>query len=405
VAHIRTKLIPTGQMQLSRTMLAVLAVLVIAVVGVLVVAQRKLPTLSTLLARPEPEPLRKVDLPDVLKQPMRPYVELTTPKPAIPVAQAVPKTPQPPAPAAAPAPVAPPSTPPVQAQTTAPPDWLQMYMDQQKALTQAAARPPHEPTAGTPRAETTSKPKREPWIITPTDITLKRPESEGKGKEGKEKSEDGGKKEGGQLIHHATWERPAEPWKTLYMSQQLVGKTLDAVNSDEPGITRIELTRPVLAKEYDYEILPQGSIVIVRQEGKPNFGASTLAVKVVQIEPPGWRGEVISFKGSVGDENGASGLRGKTNFHYDKLLYAAGINAIMSLGSNSLAGTPGGGQYYQNPAQQSARDASQSVQNDVKSLTQAQLKVPPTITKKKGEIVTIQVDENVTFNRRAKVIR
>jgi type IV secretory pathway VirB10-like protein len=188
------------------------------------------------------------------------------------------------------------------------------------------------------------------------------------------------------------------------MDQKLAGRLLDSVNSDEPGLTNIETTVPTFdGAGWGWELLPKGSKITVRQEGKPNFGAQTLSVKIVQIRLPGREGIVVKFPGSVGDENGANGMRGKTNNHYDKLILATGINALVSLGSNALAGTPSG--FYANTAQSAARETSQSVSRDVKSFTDAQLRVGPTITKKAGEIVTIQLEENITFSAKPFVVR
>jgi type IV secretory pathway VirB10-like protein len=288
----------------------------------------------------------------------------------------------------------------VQAQADPLPGFLDL-MQKQQALSERVATQPVTPPVP---PQTPQKPARQAWRVKPTDITLRK-EGEVKGEASKAEKETLARQgQANELIKPSTWARPAKPWVTLYMDQKIPGQLLDAVNSDEPGINNIETTVPIFdGAGWGYEILPKGSKVTIRQEGKPNFGANTLNVKVVQIRLPGLSGTVVKFPGSVGDENGANGMRGKTNRHLGSLFLATGINALVSLGSNSLAGTPNG--YYANPAQQTARDVSQSVSRDVESITKEQLKVPPTITKKAGEFVTIQMEENITFSRPATVVR
>ena len=190
-------------------------------------------------------------------------------------------------------------------------------------------------------------------------------------------------------------------WTTLYRSQSLAGRTLDPINSDIPGQLRIELTIPVFDKfGYNHEILPKGAVVVAEQEGKPEYGQSRLPVKLIQIELP--TSEVISLKAMVGDDTG-NGIGGHVNNHYGKLLGATAINALISLGGNSLAGTPSG--FYANPAQQTARDVAQSVSRDTQKLVDAQLKVPPTITAPAGSIVSIALGENVMFSRKPVIAR
>ena len=59
------------------------------------------------------------------------------------------------------------------------------------------------------------------------------------------------------LIHPARWEIPANPLKTIYMSQTLTCRLLQAINSDLPGQFKMETTTPILNKfGYDTEILP-----------------------------------------------------------------------------------------------------------------------------------------------------
>jgi type IV secretory pathway VirB10-like protein len=265
--------------------------------------------------------------------------------------------------------------------------------------------PTQEPAQGTGGREqnvslqsqaSRSKP-RQPWFITPTDITLKRPEAaSGSSKATPEGGQSG---KAAALIEHAVWARPAQPAKTLWRSQVLIGDTVDDINSDAPTPIRVKLTIPVFAKApYDNVIVvDKDSIAILEFVGKPEFGQRALNIKVAQIETP--THEAWQLDGTAGIPDP------EVNNHYGKLALATGINAVLSLGLSAMAGTPGPGQYYQNPAQRAAQEAAQSGTNDVRSITQAQLKVPPTLFKEHGAHVTIHMMKNVTFSRRPLVVR
>jgi type IV secretory pathway VirB10-like protein len=386
---------PRGRLaRLRRSTLLAAGGLVVLALGGLAYVKAQIPPVSQLLSREQaPPPPPPVALPESLKPVERPYSELL-PKPQPPVAQPVPKPP------AAPVPVAVPvvAAPPVQAQADPLPGFLELMQKQQALSERVASQPVTTPA---PAPSPPQKPARQPWRVKPTDITLKK-----EGEKGKEGSKDASEQVARQgqaksLIQPAVWARPAQPWRTIYRSQSLAGRTLDAINSDIPGPLRIVLTVPVFDKfGYEAEILPKGSLIVAEQEGKPEYGQSRLAVKLLQIELP--TSEVISLKAMVGDEKG-NGVGGKVNNHYGKLLGATAINALISLGGNSLAGTPSS--FYANPAQQTARDVSQSVSRDAQKLVEAQLKVPPTITAPAGTLVGIALGENVSFARPALVVR
>jgi len=204
------------------------------------------------------------------------------------------------------------------------------------------------------------------------------------------------------LIHRAKWAIPEMPLRTIYKSQTLAGRLQNSLSSDIPGIAKIELTIPLYDKfGYSHMILDKGTLVIAKQEGRPEYGNTRLKVVIDQLELV--TGEVVKLQAVTEDAEGKTGLTGRVNNHVAKLIGATLINAAISLGSNSLAGTPSG--FYQNPAQQAARETSQSVSNDIRSITSQQLKVPPTIDIPAGIPVLIQLDENVQFNYPAVVAR
>jgi type IV secretion system protein TrbI len=206
------------------------------------------------------------------------------------------------------------------------------------------------------------------------------------------------------LIHAARWAIPANPLKTIYRSQTLTGRLLQAVNSDIPGQVKVQLTTPLLDRfGYDTTILPRDTLVIASQEGRPQYGTARLGLKLEQLELPS--GEVIALQAMVGDEAGTNGLAGKANNHMGKVILATGLSALLNIGARTAAGTPGPGQYFQNPLQQGVADLSQSVQRDAQSVIDRELRIPPTITIPAGTFCTISLLENIQLNRPPLVAR
>jgi len=210
--------------------------------------------------------------------------------------------------------------------------------------------------------------------------------------------------QGGQdLIHAARWAIPAEPLKTLYASQVIAARTETAINSSIPGRVILRTTIPTMDKfHYGTVILPKDTLLVAAQETQQvQFGETRIALRLKQAELP--TGEIVDLRATIGDADGAQGLTGRVRNQYGKILLAAGINALISLGGNSLAGTPSG--FYANPVQQSIREVSQSVSQDARSIVQKQLQVSPVITIPAQTVVSIVLSENVQFNRAPLVIK
>jgi type IV secretory pathway VirB10-like protein len=203
------------------------------------------------------------------------------------------------------------------------------------------------------------------------------------------------------IIKPSRWALPAKPLLTLYKSMELPGLLRRSIQSDIPGQAICELSDTVYDKfGYRTPILDRGSLVVVKQDGRLSYGATRVPIKVDQIELP--TGEVVVATANVADAEGKNGLTGKVDAHITKLLLATAINAVISLGSNSLAGTPSG--FNANPAQTAARETSASVSNDVRKLTDAQLRVPPTVTIAAKTPCLVQLDENITFSTNPVVV-
>jgi type IV secretion system protein VirB10 len=209
---------------------------------------------------------------------------------------------------------------------------------------------------------------------------------------------------GREIIHRARWAMPAQPLKTIYKSMDMIGRLKRSVNSDIPGIVVCELSIPLFDKfGYGEIILDKKTDVILKQpKERLDYGSRRVAMVLDQIEPPS--GEILVAKGFIEDQDGKAGMTGRVNNHWLQLGAAVLINAGLSLGTQSLAGTPGRGQFYADPAQQAARDAAQSFSQDTRSIVNQQLKVPPTIEIDAGTPCLVQLDENIVFDKKAVTV-
>ncbi|HEY5864782.1 MAG TPA: TrbI/VirB10 family protein [Candidatus Tectomicrobia bacterium] len=263
----------------------------------------------------------------------------------------------------------------------------------------AAAQPPP------PQARQTPAPKEPPAKKPRWELLAEAPEGQAAGAPqallaaaSPQEGTVGTTQQDGKLIQPARWEIPANPLRTIYRSQTLTCRLLQAINSDIPGQVKCQLTTPVLDKfGYDTEILPKGTLVIAKQEQSVSYGRTRLQIRLEQLELPS--GEVVLLKATFGDESGASGLAGKVNNHLGKVILATGLSAILNIGVRSATGTPSAGQFFQNPVQQAGQDIGQSLQRDTQSVIDRELRIPPTVTIPAGTFCTISLEENLQFNR------
>jgi type IV secretion system protein VirB10 len=389
---LRTRLSPPGQMHLSRTALVVVAGGLLLGMGVLALAQRAIPSVSSLLARSTPEPVRKVQLPEVLKASARPYA---APPPPPPVAQPLPRSPVvAPAPLVASLAPTPPVAPAPPVRDTLP-GFLQTWEQQERRRELVPPTPP--PPPGQPKEPAQPKP-RQAWRIRPTDITLKK-EGEAKGPASKTEQEQVARQgQADQLVKPAIWARPRQVRTTLYASQVLPCITETAIESSIPGRVIMRSTVPIFDKVYrEYELVPKDALIVAAQETQQvKFGQYRLALAIKQFEFPD--GTIWAVKSNVGDGEGKQGLTGDVDNHWLQLGAATLINAVLGIGVNSLAGTPSS--FYANPAQQATRDATQSLTEDVRSITKEQLKVPPSITIPRGTVCTVFLEDNISFAKK-----
>jgi type IV secretory pathway VirB10-like protein len=249
----------------------------------------------------------------------------------------------------------------------------------------AAASPP-------PRPEPAAKPAPKRWLFADLGNAVAKPPFPTGAEPGQHTT--GQETADTALLRPAEWIKPVDPTKVLYRAQVIPGLLLQALNSDIPGQVRIMVTRPVTDRFHQGHVLiPQHSILLGTQDGRPAFGQTRVAVTIEEIQFP--QGEIVRLQGQMADRSGALGSRGKVNNHYVKIGVGAILSAVLNIGTRGLTGSP---QNYQPTlGQEFTRDVGTSVSRSGQSIVDKSLNIPPTLTLKAGTEVTIQLAENLSF--------
>ncbi len=205
------------------------------------------------------------------------------------------------------------------------------------------------------------------------------------------------------LIQQAQWAVPEDPSHVLYRSQTIHGLLMHEVNSDIPGQMRILVIRPVEDRfGQGVTLIPQHTIMLGEQQGKPVYGMNRLDVSIVELEYPD--GTLVSLaKAKLTDKSGAVGGAGKVNNHYAKLGIAAVLSAVLNVGARSIAGNQTG--FAPTVEQQTAGEIGSSINRSGQSIVQRELQVSPTITIAAGTEVAVQLQENLSFTQPPTLVK
>jgi type IV secretory pathway VirB10-like protein len=208
--------------------------------------------------------------------------------------------------------------------------------------------------------------------------------------------------QGGTLIKHAQWEKPAEVTKVWYMSQSVQGLTATDIVSDIGGPVVIRVTRDLQDKFlHGHTLIPQHSLILAEQAGQPQFGASRLAVTLKQVELPD--GSVLPLKSKVADATGAQGVTGSTDYHWGRVLAGAGLSALLSIGTRVPTGNQEG--FAPSIGQETTRQLGADVARTGNKLVDRELNIAPTITIPMGTRVTIRPEENLSLRQSPRIIK
>jgi type IV secretory pathway VirB10-like protein len=203
------------------------------------------------------------------------------------------------------------------------------------------------------------------------------------------------------LIKDADWEIPEDPTLIWYLSQGLSGITTTEIVSDIPGRVVIRVTRDMLDKFLSGHVLiPQHSLVIAEQASATS-DTNRLSVILKQIEFPD--GTILPLTSKVADQYGATGLTGKADYHIGRVLVAAGLSALLSIGTRVPTGNTEG--FVPTVGQQTTQQLGADIARTGADIVKREVSRPVTITIPANVPLLIYPSENVSFAKPAKVIR
>jgi type IV secretion system protein VirB10 len=252
----------------------------------------------------------------------------------------------------------------------------------------ATAAPPQKPA-----------PRR--WLFAATDQKIGKPvfpvpRATGEGKAEDEKADRG-------LIHAGRWERPVDPTRVLYRDQRLHGLLLDNGTSEVPGDLKLYIDRPVTdVLGQGVVLIPQHAIAIVSIEGKTAPGQTRLPAKLEQLRFPD--GTLVTFKGQAGDKSGAVGLTGTVNNHYGRIVGAAVISAMLSIGAR-VPFQGSSSDFRPTLEEEFSRDVSRDLNRSGQEILRRSLPTGPTITVPAAYEASLQLQENISFAKEPRLVK
>ena len=149
------------------------------------------------------------------------------------------------------------------------------------------------------------------------------------------------------------------------------------INSDLPGTIIAQVTQPVYDTATGTELLiPQGSRLLGRYQSQVSFGQDRALVTWDRILFPDASSILISAPGT--DRLGYAGLRDRTDQHWDRVFFAAGLATVLGIGAEI-------GRSDEDEIVQAIRDGTADTVNEAgERIVDRNLDIQPTIRVRPG---------------------
>lgn len=164
---------------------------------------------------------------------------------------------------------------------------------------------------------------------------------------------------------------------------------ITGLRSDLPG----QISAQVTANIYDspsgrYLLIPQGARLLGEYDSRIAAGQSRLLLVWTRLILPDGRSIVLERAPGT-DGTGASGLQDRVNYHWGRVLLAAGLATILNLGLESGAET-------EDDVARAIREAAQdTIGRTGDEIVRQQLAVPPTLTIRPGFPIRVMVTRDL----------
>ncbi len=153
-----------------------------------------------------------------------------------------------------------------------------------------------------------------------------------------------------------------------------------------------------------YLLIPKGSKLIGEYDSRTTSGQRRILIEFGRIIRPD--GSSILLGRALGaDAIGQSGISGDVNNHWARILGAATISTILTVGAGIGSDSISRNNYYQNSTQRGIAGGSQAINNVGQSITNQALSIKPTITIPPGKEFNVMVRKDMIltpFNEPSK---
>lgn len=189
--------------------------------------------------------------------------------------------------------------------------------------------------------------------------------------------------------------QPATPF-LIQAGTIIPGSLLTSINSSLPG----NIVAQVRDNVYDtvtgqYLLIPRGSKIIGQYDSQVAYGQERVLIAFTRVIRPD--GTSIVLDKLVGtDAQGNSGLAADVDNHWSKILGAAVISTMLSVGAGIASDrSSNGNTYYQSSTQNALQGGAGSVSQTGQALTGRAMNVQPTLTVPAGFSFDMIVNKDV----------
>lgn len=177
------------------------------------------------------------------------------------------------------------------------------------------------------------------------------------------------------------------------------GTMLTSINSSLPGNVVAQIRNDV----YDtvsgqFVLIPKGSKLIGQYDSQIAYGQERVLLAFTRvIRPDG--SSILLDKLSGTDAQGNAGVAGDVDNHWGKILGAAVISTVLSMGAGAVADKSGNStNYYPNATQGALGGASASVSQTGQQLSGKAINIQPTLTIPAGYQFDMIVNKDIILN-------
>lgn len=192
--------------------------------------------------------------------------------------------------------------------------------------------------------------------------------------------------------------QPASPF-LVQAGTIIPGTMLTSINSSLPGNVVAQIRENV----YDtvsgqFVLIPKGSKLIGQYDSQVAYGQERVLVAFTRVVRPDGS-SILLDKLSAADSQGNAGAAGDVDNHWGKILGAAVISTMLSMGAGSVAdNSSNNNTYYPNSTQGALAGASASISQTGQTLTNKAINVQPTLTIPAGYQFDMIVNKDIILS-------